>query len=170
MLSRGQTSLDLVLALVVVIVGLSILAPVQSRFLSTQNELSLRHELRANAATAGNLITQAGWYAHASTPYAGYNSFSYFGASLPTFRTRAMGKPQGFSCTPSIVSSSASGVQDANIILSLPAVDTGLAQDIVEKGPAVIPPTWVFVVPNPSNLPSRLQWDACDEPIQVGSA
>lgn len=110
--ARGQMALDLVLAMLVLLVILNAFSSVYAQFQATNNEISVRQQLRDQALLAGFLVGDSMNQVYASTPYPAtatrpsgnglpnvLNQFVRFTGKVPLSTVHAFNFPQGVSCT-----------------------------------------------------------------------
>lgn len=162
--SKGQTAMDIVMALVVLLVVMSIFSNIQSQFSLTQKEITLRQQLRANAISAAQFVTQAAWYEHAD-PAGGtniINNFSSFSGQSAISPIRAFGKLQGFDCSATTTTVNANEIAFELLLLK---TDTGLSQNISEKSIMVHPTNFLIDISDPAV--SKVIFNSCFEPVVV---
>ncbi len=176
--AKGQTAVDVVMALIVVLVILSIFTNIHSQFQLTQKEISLRQQLRENASGTAQFITQAGWYIHSnpSLPLAplqaniaAINNFTSFSGESTIYPIRALEKAQGFDCLVSKIGSPTgfSTAEDWNLQFRLIASDTGLSQDLDEISHFIVPANFPVQIPTPNPAVSRVIFSSCYEPVVI---
>ncbi len=166
MRARGQSGMDMVLAIVFLLTVLAVFSSVQSRFMSSQGLLTTQSQLHANARSVSFLLTQAGWYFPPAPAQAAYRPFAFFASQEELFSPRSFGQEQSLSCIPSLERSLASA--DANVVLSLSSAETSFSRDVVVSFPVFLPLSFPAFVPQtiPAS-PSRVVLDSCDLPVSV---
>lgn len=113
MRSRGQSSLDLLFALVVMLVVLASLNGVVSSFSASQKEIALHQQLRENGFVSGVFLAGLTHSYHGSFSYpvkpSTFSSLSTVvdgfvrgTGSMPLSSVRIAGYPQGVSCSFSV--------------------------------------------------------------------
>lgn len=176
--AKGQTAVDVVMALIVVLVILSIFTNIHSQFQLTQKEISLRQQLRENAFGTAQFITQAGWYIHSnpSLPLVplqanivSINNFTSFSGQSNLYPIRALEKAQGFDCLASKLSSSVgtSTATEWTLQLKLISSDTKLSQDVNEISPFIVPLNFPVQIPTSNPALSRVIFSSCYEPVVI---
>ena len=166
--ARGQTGMDMVLALVFLLTVLAIFTGVQSRFLSSQGLITVQSQLHENARASSFLLTQAGWYFPNAPAHAAFRPYASFSSQQALFPPRSFARSQSFSCIPSLERDLLSLSGDSNVVFSLPASETNFPRDIVARFPAFIPTAFPAAVPQSAiPAPSRVVLDSCDTPLRV---
>ncbi len=166
--ARGQTGMDMVLAIVFLLTVLAVFTSVQSRFLSAQGLITVQSQLHANARASSFLITQAGWYFPNAPAHVAFRSYAFFSSQQALFPPRSFSRSQSFFCSTSLERDPLSLSSDSNVVFSLPASETNFPRGITARFPAAIPTAFPATVPQSTpSLPSRVVLDSCDAPLRV---
>ena len=161
MRSRGQSGLDLVLALIIVLTVMSSFSGVIDSFTNLQKQSSIRQQVSQGSVLVSTLISSGGLvyreplnYPTLGVPVVdAVNSRARFNGSVSPFPIKSFEHPQGLDCV--------AAADWANYFsqVSVSAADGGLSQDVVLSSP--------FYTPVNFNNAHSFVFDGCDSPIQV---
>ncbi|MDP2666993.1 MAG: hypothetical protein Q8P05_05845 [Candidatus Diapherotrites archaeon] len=141
MYSRGQTGLDLVLSLIIVLVALLAFTGVVDGFQKSQLEISIRQQARENLDAVAELTIYTHQHFHSNIPYGlggginlpqKTNQYTKFTGTIPTLPVKGLSQAGGYDCLFDFQffdNPNATDQQDGLSIV-IPSTQTGLADDV----------------------------------------